>query len=64
MNSILSYIKNAYQELMFKVTWPSWGNLQESAIVVLSASLIIALFIWVMDFVSKNGMMQIYDLLM
>ena len=64
MNSILSYIKNAYQELMFKVTWPSWGDLQGSAIVVLSASLIIAICIWVMDFVSKNGMMQIYDLIM
>lgn len=64
MNSLTAYIKNAYQELMYKVTWPSWAELQSSAIVVLTASIIIALFVWVMDFVSKNGMVQVYQLLM
>lgn len=64
MNSLTAYIKNAYQELMYKVTWPSWAELQSSAIVVLTASIIIALFVWVMDFVSKNGMVQVYELLM
>lgn len=64
MNGITSYIKNAYQELMYKVTWPSWAELQSSAIVVLTASIIIALFVWGMDFVSKNGMVQVYQLLM
>ena len=62
--NIVSYIKNAYQELMFKVTWPSWAELQSSAIVVLAASLLIAVFVWIMDFVSKNGMMEVYKLLM
>ena len=61
--NITAYIKNAYQELMYKVTWPSWADLQSSAIVVLGASMLIAIFVWVMDFIAKNGMMQIYNLL-
>jgi len=32
-----------------KVTWPTWGELQSSAILVLVASLIIALVIFAMD---------------
>jgi preprotein translocase subunit SecE len=64
MNNLIGYLKTAYQELMFKVTWPSWADLQSSAIVVLAASIIIAIFIWIMDFISKNGMMVIYDFLM
>jgi len=63
MNGLIGYMKMAYEELMFKVTWPSWADLQNSAIVVLAASLIIAIFIWIMDIVSKNTMMQIYELL-
>ena len=62
--NVVSYIKNAYQELTYKVTWPSWAELQSSAIVVLAASLLIAIFVWIMDFVSKNGMMQLYKLIM
>ena len=63
MNGIVAYMKNAYQELMYKVTWPSWSDLQSSAILVLTASVIIAIFIWIMDFGSKNLMMEIYKLI-
>lgn len=63
MNSITAYFKNAYQELMHNVSWPTWAELQSSAIVVLVSSIIIAIFVWIMDFVSKNGMMQLYNLL-
>ena len=64
MNGLVSYIKNAYEELMYKVTWPSWAELQNSAIVVLIASILIAVFVWIMDFISKNGMIEVYKLLM
>jgi preprotein translocase subunit SecE len=36
-------------ELTQKTTWPTWEELQSSAIVVLVASLIIALMIFVVD---------------
>ena len=32
------YLKEAYNELVHKVTWPTWKELQNSAIVVMIAS--------------------------
>ena len=44
-----SYIKSSYEELVNKVSWPSWSELQSSSIVVAIASLIIALIVFLMD---------------
>jgi len=44
------YLQEVYQELIFKVTWPTWAELQNSAIVVMIASLIIALAVFLMDY--------------
>lgn len=62
MNKIKIYFKEAYDELVHKVSWPTWAELQSSAIVVLSASLIIALVVLVMDFSFRNVMHVIYNM--
>jgi len=49
VNRVVGYIQDAYNELVHKVTWPSWADLQSSSIVVMVASLIIALVIFGMD---------------
>ncbi|HVV54448.1 MAG TPA: preprotein translocase subunit SecE [Mucilaginibacter sp.] len=49
MSVITQYIKESYIELTQKVTWPTWRELQNSAILVLIASIIIALIIFGMD---------------
>lgn len=49
MVKIKSYLKETYDELKNKVSWPSWTDLQSSAIVVSIASLIIALVVFAMD---------------
>jgi len=59
---IIRYFKEAYSELVYKVTWPSWEELQGSAIVVMIASGIIALIIALMDLVFKNLMTGIYGI--
>lgn len=51
MAGIATYIKDSYEELTTRVTWPTWKELQSSAIVVFIAALIISLIIFVMDFV-------------
>lgn len=51
MAGFKAYILDTYDELANKVTWPSYSDLQSSAIVVLIASVIIALLIWAMDYV-------------
>jgi preprotein translocase subunit SecE len=54
MNAIKNYIIESYNELTKKVSWPSFPDLQKSAIVVLVASLIIALILLVMDMASNK----------
>ncbi len=62
MTKIKLYLEEAYNELVHKVSWPSWKELQSSAIVVMIASLIIALIIYAMDSVFSNGMEALYEM--
>jgi len=55
-----TYIKESYDELMNKVSWPSWSELQSSSIVVAIATVIIALIIYVMDSAFSNVMNLFY----
>lgn len=56
------YFQEAYDELIHKVTWPTWKELQSSALVVMVASLIISLVIFAMDLSFRNIMEFIYGL--
>ena len=56
----VNYCKACYDELAHKTTWPSLKELTHSAVVVLSASLVIALVVWAMDLAFKFVMTQIY----
>lgn len=49
MKKFINYVKECYKELVEKTTWPTWKELQSSAIVVSIASLIIALMVYLMD---------------
>jgi len=57
------YFKESYTELIHKVTWPTWSELQNSGILVLVATLIIALIVALMDLGFSNIMKFIYGLL-
>ncbi|MDD5619968.1 MAG: preprotein translocase subunit SecE, partial [Proteiniphilum sp.] len=43
MKKIVAYLRDAYNELVYKVSWPSKEELSGSTVIVLIASLIIAL---------------------
>lgn len=62
MSKIGNYVKESYKELTTKVTWPNWSSLQSSAILVMVASLILAIVVWIMDLVFKTVMSGIYQL--
>ena len=57
----VSYIKSSYDELINKVSWPTWSELQSSSIVVAIASMIIALIIYIMDSVFSNVLNVFYS---
>ncbi|GHV57706.1 protein translocase subunit SecE [Bacteroidia bacterium] len=50
MNKIIAYIKEAYSELVHKVSWPTRQELSSSTVVVMTASLIMALVVFAIDF--------------
>ncbi|RZK72476.1 MAG: preprotein translocase subunit SecE [Pedobacter sp.] len=49
MAKVVQFFKESYEEMTQKVTWPTWGELQNSSVLVLVASLIIAVVIFAMD---------------
>ena len=46
---VANYCKESYDELVHKVSWPTHKELSSSAVVVLYASLLIALVVFLMD---------------
>jgi preprotein translocase subunit SecE len=60
--SIKTYVNESYDELMNKVSWPTWSELQSSAIVVSVASLIIAMVVYLMDKSFQTILEQFYKL--
>jgi preprotein translocase subunit SecE len=63
MSKVGTYIQEAYDELVHKVTWPSWDELQQTTGIVLLSLVVITAVILGMDLVSKNFMDIIYSFL-
>lgn len=63
MSKFGSYIQEAYDELIHKVTWPTWEELQQTTIIVLIALSMVTVVIFGMDFVAKNVLEFIYKML-
>jgi preprotein translocase subunit SecE len=61
MSAVTEYIKESYIELTEKVTWPTWRELQSSAVLVLVAALIIAMLIFGMDQIISYILRQFYS---
>ena len=62
MRKFINYLKESYAELTKKVSWPAWDKLTNSAVVVMVASVILALLILAIDFCIQHLMTAIYTL--
>lgn len=62
MNKISTYFKESYTELLEKVSWPTWQQLQQSTVIVLVATVVITLLVGVMDFGSNQLLKLVYSL--
>jgi preprotein translocase subunit SecE len=63
MNKLRVYIQEVGEELLRKVTWPTWSELQESAIIVMIATAIFSVIVFAMDFAFNKGMEKLYQIL-
>lgn len=61
MSKLKSYIADSYDELRFKVSWPTLKELQSSSILVLVASFIMAGIVYLLDASFGQIMQFIYD---
>jgi preprotein translocase subunit SecE len=62
MSKIRAYLQDSYNELVHKVSWPTWPELQSSAVVVLVAMLIFALLIFGVDTLFQAILNLVYNL--
>ena len=62
MDKLRLYIKDSYNELVNRVTWPKLGELLVTSRVVVIATIIITALIFVMDFVSSEVLKIIYEM--
>lgn len=60
---VVNYVKESYLELVHKVTWTPFKELQSLAITVMVASLIFAVVVLAMDLTFENIMKLIYNFL-
>ena len=59
---LIKDIKESYNELVYKVSWPTQKNLINSSVLVLIASIILAVFIWAVDKIFAMLMELIYSI--
>ena len=61
MNKITTYFRESYHELLEKVSWPTWSELQQSTVIVLVATLLITVIVWIMDLISSSVLHLVYS---
>ena len=62
MNKFSVFVKESYREMVEKVSWPTWEQLQQSTMIVLGATLFITAIVALMDFIANGSMKFIYSL--
>ena len=63
MSKVGTYIQEAYDELLHKVSWPTWEELQQTTVIVLVALAMVTVVIAGMDKAIEFVMKFIYNLL-
>jgi preprotein translocase subunit SecE len=62
MSKLTAYFRDSYRELIEKVTWPTWQQLQQSTMIVLVSTIIITIVVWAMDFGIAGLLDLVYSL--
>ena len=58
---LIQDIKESYNELVYKVYWPTQKQLINSSVLVLIASIVLAVFIWAVDKIFELLMELVYS---
>lgn len=61
-SKVSTYLRESYDELLHKVSWPTWEELQQSTAIVLVATVLLTAIVWLMDLASNSVLTFIYRL--
>lgn len=61
MNKVVAFFKESYVEMTEHVTWSKFSELQNHTVLVLIASMIFALVIFLIDTAFDNGLKAFYN---
>ena len=59
---LIKDIQESYNELRYKVSWPTQKQLINSSVLVLVASIVLAVVIWAIDWIFASLMQLIYSI--
>jgi len=62
MNNLKAYLLESYEEFVHKAYWPKFNDLQKSGVLVVVASIIFAMIIFLMDKVISSVLELVYEL--
>ncbi len=60
---IVQYVKESYSEFREHVTWPTWAQLQKDTMIVTIATILLAIFLYIVDSVFAKSLYTIYETL-
>ncbi len=63
MSKLGNYVQEAYDELLHKVSWPSWDELQQTTLIVLASLALVTIVIFGLDFGSRQVLTTIYNII-
>jgi len=63
MSKVGNYVQEAYDELLHKVSWPTWEELQQTTVIVLIALGLVTAVVFGMDLAAENVLKFIYNIL-
>lgn len=61
LTKLSNFFKDSYKEMIYHVTWSSFAELRASATLVVVASLILTLVIWVMNIAFNGALNALYN---
>ncbi|ADX67441.1 MULTISPECIES: preprotein translocase subunit SecE [Weeksella] len=60
---VVNFIKSSFVEFKENVTWPSFQDLQKDTIIVTIATVLLAIFLYIIDSVFAKILYNIYETL-
>lgn len=62
MSKFGTYIQESYDELIHKVSWPSWNELQQTTLIVIVSLILVTAMVFGMDAGSEAALKFVYSI--